>query len=1359
MKRALKYWCICGFILWSTLSLYAQNQVQFKHINVDQGLSNGRVTSIVQDHLGFIWIGTKNGLNRYDGTAFKVYTKKNSKISSNDITSLKIDRKGKLWIGTIGGGVNIYNPIKDSFVNYQNNANDITTISSDDVHTIIEDSDANMWIGTANGLNLFLENSKAFKAYIYQVNNPLSLNHNSVWSVFQQTKDVFWIGTYGGGLNRFDKNTETFTRYNLDSDSDSENNTFSTEFINAISSTDENELLIGTNGNGLLKLNLTNNSVTNFFKNSKYEDVSIIRTLWEDKKRNLWVGTDGQGILKVNNKTLSQGSIDQYVNDSRLQTSIINNTVNTFFEDNQSNVWVGTAWKGLNVIEKKPNNIQFFYSDAKGYDASPVLSIFKNKNEIWMGTDGKGLSTYNLKSEQVQFYNKEHQSSLGGDFIQCIKQRENGQYWIGTFANGLVQIDSKKNIINQYKRDPNIEKSLPYNDVRSIIELPSNDLWVGTWGGGLSYFDSQKQTFTNFRYHKNDEKSISSDNVISVLLNEDGKLWIATYGGGLNFYDPKLGQFSSFQVDETKPNTIASNYVFSLLKDKQGCLWLGTKEGLSRFNPKTEEFTNFVVGTAVNNSAVVGLVQDNSGDIWMSTKEGIYKYNVVLKQIERFPESVREFHINSIYKDAEGMLYFGGIDGVTTLNPKLNNTYNEDPTIVFTDFKLFNKSIPVGYEKIIKNQMSYEDSIVLNFDQRVFTFNFTALQYPFSNKTQFAVKMEGFEEEWRDIGNQNTATFTNLSPGVYTFKVKSKMHSNLWNENKIAKIHINISPPLWRTWWAYILYFLILVFLLIAFQRYSINWAEMKNKLEIEKLHREQEDKLHNAKQRFFTNISHEIRTPLTLMLGSLNSLLKEDTTLLQQNPLFVIKDNTNRLLNLVNELLNFRKLETGHIELKLKESNVVEFVNEIYLTFSQHAAAKKIDYKFKKTKDNIPFWFDKNQLEKAIFNLLTNAFKFTKEGGEIKVEVFEEALNVNIIVSDTGKGIPKEKLTKIFERFFQKDDNDSEVKGFGIGLSIAKDIVELHGGTIEVKSKLNKGSEFSINIPFSNPKIEDLKYKERAVQDEEVVEAYVTTNPNVIEDAHVEDNNLEYTILIVEDNHQLRAFLQGLLSDTYTIIEAVNGKEGLEKTMEYVPDLVISDIMMPIMDGIALCEALKTDIRSSHIPVILLTARTLIADKMEGLETGADDYLTKPFNESILRIRVSNLLLNRKLLRDRFLKEGILRPKTIKLNSPDQEFLSKLVAIVEDNIEESEFNIDQLAKDIGMSHSNVYKKIKALTGMTIIGFVKDFRLQRAAQLLKEEHKISITDVCFKVGYTDRRHFSQEFKKKFGTSPSLYAKD
>lgn len=1350
MKLIFKYWLVFRLILCIPLLFQAQNQIQFKHISIDQGLSNSRVTSVVQDSLGFIWVGTKNGLSRYDGTSFKVFNQRNSAISSDDISSLKIDRKGHLWIGTIGGGVSIYNPVKNSFVIYNHNIGDETSISSDDVHTVYEDSKGRVWLGTENGLSVFNEISKTFKTYMYQVNNKSSLSHNSVWSIYEQKDNVFWIGTYGGGLNKFDANTETFTRFN---------HINSIEFVNIITSINQNELLIGTNGNGLLKLDVENGVFKNFLEETKYQDIPIIRTICQDKDSNIWVGTDGDGILKIKEKAKGKLSIDQYIYDSRLQNSLANNTVNAFFEDNQSNIWIGTAWKGINIMEKKSSDINFYYSDVKGYNTSPILSVFKEKDVLWMGTDGKGLSIYNVKNQKLEVYNVEQQSSVGGDFIQCIKPTRKKHYWLGTFANGLVLWDAvNKKKIKQFKRETNNDFSLPYNDVRSIVELPNGDLWVGTWEGGLSYFNAEEQQFTNFRSNENNPKSLPSDNVLSILLNNDNTLWIGTFGGGLSLFNPKTSLFSNYKVQSNGANSINSNYIFSCIKDDDGNLWLGTKEGLSFFDVKANTFKNFSVGSGENSNAVVALVQDNQKNIWLSTREGIYKYDIKLKSLQAFSGTEREFHIASVFKDEDGVLYFGGSNGVTSFNPERLQEYNSDYKVVFTDFKLLDKSVHDSHNGIIKNHIAYQDSITLPYNQRIFTFGFSSLQYPFSKKTQFAVKMEGFEETWRDIGAQNTTTFTNLSPGDYVFKVKSKAQNGLWDEKAKAQVHITIQPPYWRTWWAYIIYAIIAVVVFTVFQRYYLRWSQMKNRLELEKLQREHEDMLHKAKQRFFTNISHEIRTPLTLILGPLNNLLKSNLNINDKQQLSTIKSNANRLLHLVNELLNFRKLEEGRVKLKVSESDIVSFTNEVFLSFSQQAVNKKIDYQFVKHEQSILVWFDKDQMEKVIFNLLTNAFKFCKANDKIIVKVSRDDDDVNIVVRDTGQGIPKDKLPNIFERFYQKDD-DHQIKGFGIGLSIAKDIVQLHSGAIEVKSKLEKGSVFSIKLPLGYAHFKESELVKGIQEDEDVIENYATNEETTIEQENTNENGTKYSILLIEDNTHLRDYLKGMLSKHYLVIEAPNGKEGLEMATEFIPDLVISDIMMPVMDGVTFCTKLKKDIRTSHIPVILLTARTLISDKIEGLETGADDYLTKPFNEAVLKVRVKNLLHNRKLLRDRFFKEGLLRPKEVELNSPDEEFISKLVAIIEDNISESEFNVDQLAKDIGMSHSNVYKKIKALTGMTVIGFVRDFRLQRAAQLFKEQSNLSITDVCFEVGYTDRRHFSQEFKKKFGKSPSVYAKD
>ncbi len=1356
MEKVYKYLFLCLILTLWACKLNAQNQLQFKHLNVEQGLSNGSVTDIVQDSIGFIWIATKNGLNRFDGSNCKVYNQKNSNISSNDVSDLLIDSKDRMWIGTIGGGVNIYNPCLDSFITYKTNQTDKNSLSSNEVHAIFEDKTGNIWLGTENGLNLYIEEIQSFKSYINQNDSSTAPGKNSIWSIYEQENGNLWTGTYGRGLYRFDKSTEKFVLYSADAKSTID---FSSIFINFIFSFNQDELLIGTNGNGLIRLNTQNHVVTNFFQGTDFEGVSIIRTIWKDKNGNLWIGTDGQGIIKIGISGKKILKIENYLNDSQLQTSLSNNTVNSFFEDNQANIWIGTAWRGANIIKHEINDIRFFYSDAKGYNSSPVLSVYKESDDLWIGTDGEGLSIINENSNHARFFNKENKTSLGGDFVQCIKRGKNNIYWLGTFANGLVSYNSQTGKRIQYKREPNNKFSLPFNDVRDLIELQSGDLWVGTWGGGLSYFESGKQEFINYRHDSNIPNTISSDNVLSILSGDNGKLWIATYGGGLNCFEPDNKEFIHFVVDDSNPKSIGSNYVFSLLNDGIGNIWLGTKEGLNRFDIKTNEFEQFTIGNSTYSNTIVGLLQDNDGYIWMSTKEGIFRLNTETKKVNALPDIAEGFHINAAFKDQNGVLYFGSIDRVVSFNPKVFKQDNYLPSVKFIDFKLFNKSVGIGEKEVLKNQIYFENDITLKYTQTVITFDFAALKYPFSNNEQFEIKMEGFEDNWRNIGTQKTATFTNLSPGDYTFKVRRQIFDEEPINNNIAAVNIEILPPLWRTWWAYMFYFLMLIALLIAYRRYTLKWAGMKNELIFEKLQREQEDKLHQLKQRFFTNISHEIRTPLTLISGPLNKLLRfGNFNAGEQKQLSLIKNNTNRLLNLVNELLNFRKLETGNIKLKVNQSNIVDFINEIYLSYTQHAINKGINYQFEKQKNNIPIWFDKVQLEKAVYNLLSNAFKFSRQEDTIKVIVKQNSDFVFVIIKDSGTGISKEKLPHIFERFYQNEEDEAQNKGFGIGLSITKEIVELHSSSIEVISELTKGSEFTIKIPLGKNHLNDVDFVHES-QDEESIESYsITQTKQELKESPDKEEFKGASILIVEDNAHIREYLNELLSNTYVVFEASNGKEGLEKAIEFVPDIVISDVMMPVMDGMSFCHQLKTDVRISHIPVILLTARTLIVDKIEGYETGADDYLTKPFNESILKVRIKNLLNNRKMLRDRFLKEGITNPKEITLNSPDEEFLSKLVSIVEDNIDIPEFSIDQLAKDIAMSHSSVYKKVKALTGMTTVGFVRDFRLKRAAQLLKQ-NKISIIDVSFKVGYTDRRHFSQEFKKKFGVNPSVYVKD
>lgn len=1346
LKRTYLIIKACLFFLGQ--ALMGQNQDVFKQISVESGLSNNRITSIVQDRLGFIWIGTKNGLNKYDGIKFKQYNQKNSKISSNDISSLYIDKKGRTWIGTVGGGVNIYNPIKDGFEVYKNTNTTPNVISSNDVHTIREDSLGNIWLGTDSGIDLYIEKSKHFKAFRHRLENNGSSNYISVWSILETFNKTLLLGTYGNGLIEFNIEAKTFKSIVPQQEA---KETGSLEFINALLYHNENDLLIGTNGNGLLRLNLKTNSISRVLENDIRIEAPIILTLKKDTNHNIWVGTDGDGIFKISKNEASHFESKQYLYDSRLKSSLANNTVNEIFEDKQSNIWIGTAWKGLNILEKKVNNTSFYFSDGLGYNASPVLSVFKEDSTLWMGTDGNGLTAYNVKTNTINTYHSNTNVPVGGDYIQLIKKRTDEQYWLGTFANGLILFDSEKGKIKQYKRS-NKKNDFPYNDVRDVIELPTGDLWVGTWGGGLSFLDSKTERFKNFRYVKDNPNTLSSDNVISLLADGDF-IWIGTYGGGLNLFNTKSNQFTHYRTFEGDAKAIGSNYVFDLLKDKEGNIWLATKDGLNKFDKKSQAFKKIEVGNTTSTNTIVSLIDDKNGNIWMGTKGGIFKYDIVSNEIIELEGDLNEFHVNSVYKDAQGELFFGGVDGVTSFNPTSIINKRVSPKVYFTDLKLFDKSAPVGKHEVLKTNISFAENISVNYKQSVITFEFSALDYPFSN-TNYMVKMDGFEENWREIGTQRSATYTNLSPGDYVFKVKTQNKDKTSNEENVAQLAIEVLPPFWRTWKAYILYFILLIIILWVIRHYTLIWIDVKNNLRLEKLQREQEDKIHELKQRFFTNISHEIRTPLTLITGTISSLMKSNVNAKEQKQLTNLKRSTGRLMNLVSELLNIRKLETGNIKLLVSKNDMVFFVHEIFLAFSQHAITNNINYEFKKPEKRINVWFDKIQLEKTIYNLLTNAFKFTSRGDTITVRVEEENDFVNIIVKDSGQGISKDKLVHIFERFYQNENAISENLGFGIGLSIAKDIVELHSGTIKVESVLQEGSCFTIKLPLGYSHFHKAQIASNTPNDEDVISNYSKASM----DNYSSDEFKKALVLVIEDNTYLLDYLTELLSQSFEVIAAENGEQGLALAKEKTPDIIVSDVMMPVMDGITLCSEIKSNILTSHIPVILLTARTMVENIMEGFEMGADDYLVKPFNEDVLKVRIKNLLVSRKHLREKYINDVLLSPKEMAFTSPDQEFLTKLNSIIEDNIDVSEFHIDQLAKEMAMSHSNLYKKIKALTGMTTVAFIRDFRLKRAAQLLKQ-NKMSIIDVCFKVGYTDRRHFSQEFKKKFSMTPSAYAKE
>ena len=723
--------------------------------------------------------------------------------------------------------------------------------------------------------------------------------------------------------------------------------------------------------------------------------------------------------------------------------------------------------------------------------------------------------------------------------------------------------------------------------------------------------------------------------------------------------------------------------------------------------------------------------------------------------------------LTQLPKDDNGALFFGGINGISYFDPYQITVNIYKPPVVFTDFLIRNKPVSLNDKNSpLKNQINETDQITLTHDQGFISFKFAALNYINPDKNQYAYKMEGFsgDEAWHYVGSQRMATYTNLNAGTYIFKVKAANNDGLWN-NSLKTIKLIVLPPWWKTWWAYLIYALLIGLLLYAFYYYSLKTARLKNELVFEHLSHEKDQELSQRKLTFFTNISHEIKTPLTLILAPLENLvgLNEGNNK-TQNQLMLMQRNGERLIRLINQLLDFRKFESGNMNLQAAEGNIVRFVNEVFIAFEAYAKSKKISFKFNSKQEEIKVFFDRDKLEKILYNLLSNALKFTPEGGKIVLHIKTDNDSVFIEVEDNGQGIPDQNINKIFECFNHFSDPRFSVHGTGIGLSFSKGLVELHHGKLTVKSavateEVNGYTCFTVQLPLGSQHLKPAEINPDFKDSENIAQYYqLGSNPEqsfTYKPKTALENTDQPIMLIVEDNVDVLNFIAHIFTDKYKVYTALNGLKGWETAIEIIPDIIISDVMMPEMNGTVLCNKIKSDIRTSHIPVILLSARTPLIFKIEGLETGADDYITKPFSVNILEARVRNLIESRKKLRDRYSKEISLQPQNVAITSPDEKFLSKVMLFIEANLAEPTLTVEELGKEIGMSRATLYRKMKALTNQTAIEFIRGVRLKRAAQLLAQ-NKFNVSEVAYMVGFMDVDYFRKCFKEQFGFTPKEY---
>lgn len=1379
-----------------------RNQLRFEELPTEIGFPNTGVNDILEDHRGFLWMATWSGLAKYDGYSVKMYNQQpgnSNGLKSNKITHLYEDRKGNLWIGTNYTGFYRYNREQDNFEQFCRNPKDMNSLSNDNVWGILEDSDGMLWIGTEKGLNRFDPATGKYVHYFNAPSDSRSLSHDFVYSIAQTTDGTIWVGTEEG-LNRLvrNNNEEYFIRYELAPDNIGADEYLPHNFIYKVTPSlyDPQTLWICTSI-GLKKVQFSNDDPKQFeyrfYGHQRNSALGLshpfVPDVLEEDSKQVWVATyNGLNLLDT-----ETGRGRYFNSDKNNPYSIDNNVVKCLSKDRTGNLWIGLD-KGLNKLNLNNHIFQRIHLDAPDNTRSSVHCIEPGSqtDRLWLGTRGGGVSMVeidahgNKTSKPINYQFVDIKIPELAGFIMDITLDQLGQLWIATDGSGIIKVP-EKDLLHGSASIPNFKQYTKYgylsdDYIMTLLQSTSGYIWIGYWDKGFDRYDPATDIFHHYYVPKDLSVNFQEFPVVHFAETiEEGQeyLWVGTRGGGVykvrfNPQDNSLILLKHYQSETDDPGSLSNNSINAFHVDSKGRLWAGTDSGLNVLDQKTGTFTSYFEHDGLVNSIIQSILEDDNGNIWVSTQKGIsclYFKGDTLNSIKNF-DAFDGLQDNYFNDDAATLgpnnhLIFGGVNGLSLFRPEDVQPDTIAPKIELTDFRLFNKSVTIGASidgrTILSKSISETPEIELNYRDNVVSFEFTGLHFGEPKKLRYAYQLKGFDPDWvYTDASQRLAHYTNLPYDKYTFKVKASNGDGVWSDP--VEVKLRVHPPIWLTPWAYLVYSLLIAGLFFLAIRIIKIRAAYRHSLELERLEREKLEEVNHLKLQFFTNISHELRTPLTLIISPLEQLLQNPKDS-QLHQLFTrMHFNANRLLTMINQLLDIRKNEAGLMKLHVSEGDMAAFGKEITDSFRNLAKQRNILLTFEVMPDQILTWFDHDQMEKVLFNLLSNAFKFTKDGGQIEVQIEKIHEQVELSVSDSGVGIPPEQLDKIFTRFYQVENSKewSRKGGTGIGLSLAKMIVEKHSGEIKVESEEGVGTTFCIQLPLGKDQFSESELMP-AEQSHPTQSAFALTDtfvdlPRPAEDTELLEQNEQEDkpqILVVEDNADIRAYLRENFEDEYHISEAADGKEGLDMAIANPPDLIVADIAMPRMDGIELCGKIKSQIETSHIPVILLTARTSLVFKVDGLETGADDYVTKPFHMRLLAARIKNLINSRKALRAHFSKNLDLSPSAISLNSLDEQLLAQIKLIIERHIDDSDFSVDQLASALNISRMQLYRKLKSLTGKSPNQIIRSFRLKRAAQLL-EQGQYNVSDVTYMVGYNDLKSFREQFKKEFGVSPSRY---
>lgn len=1368
--------------LYSQTNLLGQKILDFDKLSIDDGFTASKANAIIQDSKGFIWIGTWNGLNRYDGYKCEIFRPRyhdTTAISNREVMALLEDHSGNIWIGTTSG-LNCFDPRTEQLKRYP---------FKNRILSLLEDHNHIIWVGTWNG-GLFKLDPLTGEMKNY-------LSSDIISDIHEDSRNILWVSTYYGLVN-FDRGTSSYVRYLPD---ENRKNTISHSVITQIVEAEDGKLWLGSWGGGIIKVIVHPNKDSLQFIPYKVREGSgslssnVVYRLFYDDYGNLWAGTwnAGLNLLEHDQHELKpeEAHFYNFMSDLSDPYGISGNNISSLFVDRSGVLWVGSSKiDRTTIIKTGVTRYKTTRYTSGRYSERPVRSFAEDGNWIWVGTLDE-LMLYDFEKGNCEFvkdipkitYQYKGYNYVSNSILSLLTT-EHG-LWAGTEDAGLILFPGKsaETASQPTFRFFNTQTNprLPGNKVSAIKKSLKNPelYWIGTMQNGFARltFKNDETKIHIFKVGFGDQ-AVSDYNIRAIVEDKSGKVWIGTQNG-LNCYDPETNKFQKFFYSSTDTNSINDNVINSLYEDHNGNLWIGTNLGLNKKQSiklkDGSEHTFFKSYPNINNLSdkiITNILEDDSNHLWIGLYRGIIKFDEINEEIvkEYFTKEYQHAVIerNSSIKTQDGYFFFGGANGFISTHPDSLLKHSLSPRVCITDLLVFNKSILPENKDVNTSSLSqaipYAESVELSYKDKILTFVFSAMDYKDPQKNQYAYFLEGFDNEWNEVGIRNSATYTNIRPGEYIFKVKAANSDGIW-ENKPATLKITIFPPWWKTTLAYIIYGLFFVGLLYFFNQYSIIGVREKGRILIEHMQYEKEHELNELKSLFFTNITHEFRTPLTLILGPAEELLKEN-----ENSGFVkkqaelIQKNAQRLLRLVNQLMEFRKVEKGKMDIYIQRCNISSLLNEIYDSYKGMADSKNIVLSLILKTQQIIAQVDCEKFEKVIYNLVSNAFKYSEEGGKISIKAGiedygEKSEKLIVEVEDTGIGIAQEHSERVFERFFQAHPKHTQSTG-GIGLYLSKAFIELHGGEIQLESELGKGSCFRIIIPLNQQHIVQDYEENPAVSKITAPQAENVIIPN----PQGEDRTLPYTeshsgksarVLIVEDDSELNDFIVSGLAPDFDVIGTFNGREGLDAARKFYPDIIITDIMMPEIDGIELCNLIRKDLITSHIPVIFLTAKTMRDDEILGLKIGAIDYIYKPFNMVTLKLKIQNILENRKTIHEKIRADQLMEPEYIELSSLDEKFLKDAVNAVNDYLDDPTFDVEKFSDVIGISANQAYRKIKALTGQTAKEFIRNQRLKTASSLFLQK-KRSISEIIYMVGFSSPSYFTRCFREYYGCTPKEY---